>query len=196
MSLDLSKVAGQVTGMVAQLKEGNAGRLERLDFALKAMSNVDFDKLSRKVANSRTTWLVAGLVESLAKTSPALLRPADFTVLATDGSQIDVDRHQAARCFLINIGSVLLKYGTSPDARLESFPRLYSGDKDMVIAQQVRGTANRLSKGLCSASNEASTNVPAWRKWARDCPRIVRYWHCSTGRLSCGGWPAATTPIS
>jgi len=156
--------------MVAQLKEGNAGRLERLDFALKAMSNVDFDKLSRKVANSRTTWLVAGLVDSLAKTSPALLRPADFTVLATDGSQIDVDRHQAARCFLINIGSVLLKYGTSPDARLESFPRLYSGDKDMVIApasmrdreQAIEGTLLGIKRSVdeCARLAEMGERLP------------------------------------
>jgi hypothetical protein len=54
--------------------------------------------------------------------------------LATDGSHIDVDRHKSTRCYLINIGAVILGYGTRPDARLDSFPQLYFGEEDLVIA--------------------------------------------------------------
>jgi GNAT superfamily N-acetyltransferase len=54
--------------------------------------------------------------------------------VATDGSNIDVDRHKSTRCYLINIGSVVLGYGAQPGARLESSPTLYFGDEDLVIA--------------------------------------------------------------
>ncbi|MBN1367569.1 MAG: DNA double-strand break repair nuclease NurA [Dehalococcoidales bacterium] len=136
MSLDLSKVANQITGMVSQLKEGSAGRQERLNNAWQTMQSADSEKLKRKIAKSKTTWLVAGLVDSLSQTYPCPRSPDDFTVLATDGSHIDVDRHRNARCFLINIGTVVLTYGTKPDAKLAGYPHLYSGETEMVIAPE------------------------------------------------------------
>ena len=54
-------------------------------------------------------------------------------MIATDGSHIEVDRHQAVRCFLLNISHVVLRYGSEPDAVLESVPQLYAEDKDMVL---------------------------------------------------------------
>lgn len=36
---------------------------------------------------------------------------ADYAACAVDGSQIYPDRHQGVRCYLINIGSVTIKYG-------------------------------------------------------------------------------------
>ena len=46
--------------------------------------------------------------------------PAEHTVLATDGSQIEPDRHAAFPCYLINLGQVVLRYGPQPYARLSS----------------------------------------------------------------------------
>ena len=59
--------------------------------------------------------------------------PLDFTVVATDGSHIDVDRHHGINCYLINVGSVALTYGAHPDAVLESQPAVYSDKADLVI---------------------------------------------------------------
>ena len=170
MSLDLSKVANQITGMVSQLKQGSAERQERLNYALQTMQSADFEKLKKKVAKSKTTWLVAGLVDGLDKTYPCPTSPADFTVLATDGSHIDVDRHHNARCFLINIGTVVLKYGTSPDAKLASHPHLYSGDTEMVIApekardreQVIEGTLLGIKRGVdeCAYLAELAGEMP------------------------------------
>ena len=136
MSLDLTKVASQVGGMVAKLKAGLNERQERLQYALGTMRSQanDIDSLKRKIASSKTTWLVAGLVDGLDRNYKAPPLPAEFTVIATDGSHIDVDRHRSARCYLINIGSVVLRYGASPTAVLDSFPSLYAGDEDLVIA--------------------------------------------------------------
>jgi len=135
MSLDLTKVASQVGGMVARLKAGGEERQRRLNYALEVLHNraTDLEHLKRKVASSKTTWLVAGLVDGLDQHYKAPSCPEEFTVIATDGSHIDVDRHKSTRCYLINIGSAVIHYGTDPSASLDSFPCLYSGDEDLVI---------------------------------------------------------------
>ncbi len=142
MSLDLAKVASQVEGMVARLKAGGKQRRERLRYALDTLHNkaTDLDYLRRKIASSKTTWLVAGLVDGLDQHYKLPPCPEEFTIIATDGSHIDVDRHKSTRCYLINIGSVILHYGANPGALLDSSPCLYSGDEDLVIAPaMVRG---------------------------------------------------------
>ena len=110
MSLDLTKVASQVGGMVASLKAGSEERRNRLQQALATLHSQagDIERLTRKVASSRTTWLVAGLVDGLDQHYAAPPLPAEFTILATDGSHIDVDRHRSTRCYLINIGAAVL----------------------------------------------------------------------------------------
>lgn len=147
--LDLGSVAPQVNSMVARLKSAAAERQARLDRALSTLRNQAgrMDELRSKLAASRTTWLVAGLVEGLDGRYVPLPVPDDFAVLATDGSHIDVDRHQTARCFLINIGAVTLRYGSRPDAVLESFPRLYFEDHDLVIPSTGRGERDQLIEG-------------------------------------------------
>jgi len=135
MSLDLTKVVSQVGGMVARLKAGSKERENRLQYALDTLHNQvgDIENLARKIDSSKTTWLVAGLVDGLDRCYQALPIPDEFTIVATDGSHIDVDRHKSARCYLLNIGTVVLQYGVSPTATLDSFPHLYSEDEDLVI---------------------------------------------------------------
>ena len=136
MSLDLTRVASQVGEMLSRLKVDLSEREQHLQFALDTMSSQadNIEDLKRKIAAGRTTWLVADPLDGLEGHYQAPPLPDEFSVLATDGSHIDVDRHQSARCYLINIGGVVLQYGASPDARLGSFPRLYAGDEELVIA--------------------------------------------------------------
>ncbi len=137
MALDLTKVASQVGGMVASLKAGSEERQKHLQYALEVTGNaaIDLDSLKKKIAASKgkTTWLVAGLADGLNCHYEAPPLPPEFTVLASDGSHIDVDRHKSTRCYLINIGTAALHYGAAPDATLDSFPHLYSEDEDLVI---------------------------------------------------------------
>jgi GNAT superfamily N-acetyltransferase len=135
MSLDLTKVAAQVGSMVARLKAGGRDREERLQNALNVLNDksLDLERLGKKIEVSKTTWLVAGLVDGLSPHYKSPPIPPDFSVIATDGSNIDVDRHKSTRCYLINIGGVVLSYGSQPGAMLESSPALYFGDEDLVI---------------------------------------------------------------
>ena len=100
MSLDLTKIASQVIAMISGLKDARQERQQRLQFALDTLSDraIDIDRLKKKIATSRTTWLVAELVDGLDKRYPSPPVPADFTVIGSDGSHIDVDRHRSNRC--------------------------------------------------------------------------------------------------
>jgi len=177
MSLDLTKLVSQVGDMVARLKAGRREREERLQHARDALGSAaeDLEALGNKIAASRTTWLVAHLVDGLDGRYVAPPVPADFTVVATDGSHIDVDRHRAARCYLINIGSVVLRYGGSPAAALDSRPRLYAGDDDLAITapgmrgreQPIEGALLGIKRGvdeclrLAELAGEAPPAMPA-----------------------------------
>jgi hypothetical protein len=136
MSLDLTKVAAQVGNMVARLKASGEQRQRRLQKALDTINDnsLDIERLKTKIDSSQTTWLVAGLVDGLNPHYKPPPLPQEFSVIATDGSHIDVDRHQPTRCYLINIGAVALGYGENPRAFLDSFPALYFGDEELVIA--------------------------------------------------------------
>ena len=135
MSLDLTKTAAQVISMITGLKNRRTEQENHLQNALKTIGDpaIDLEALKKKIKDGKTTWLVAGIEAGLNEKYPLPAGPSDFTVIATDGSHIEVDRHHATRCFLINIGAVVLTYGSKPDALLSSTPRLYSEDKDLVI---------------------------------------------------------------
>lgn len=135
MALDLTKMAAQVGEMLCRSKDRQRQRQEHLLQALRILrqSSSDFERLQRKIEASKATWLVAGLVESPGNSYPLPRLPAEFTVLASDGSHIDIDRHHAARCNVINTGGVTLHYGDKPYAELENQPRLYDLDSDLVV---------------------------------------------------------------
>ncbi|MBA7524010.1 hypothetical protein ES705_16147 [subsurface metagenome] len=172
MSLDLTKVVAQVGGMVARLRAGVEERQKRLQRTLDVLHGQSdtIDRLTRKIAASKTTWLVAGLVDGLDPHYKASPTPTEFTIIATDGSHIDVDRHKSTRCYLINIGTVILHYGASPGATLDSFPYLYSGDKELVIAptnvkgreQPIEGTLLGIKRSVdeCHQLVELAAELP------------------------------------
>jgi len=150
MSLDLTKVAAQVGSMVARLKAGGEERQKRLKSALDILKDksINFEQLKRKIDSSKTTWLVAGLVDGLDQHYSPTSLPENFTVIATDGSHIDVDRHKSTRCYLINIGTVVLGYGSKPQALLDSFPSLYFSDEELVIAPDGAKGREQLIEGV------------------------------------------------
>ncbi|MCJ7425997.1 MAG: DNA double-strand break repair nuclease NurA [Dehalococcoidales bacterium] len=172
MSLDLTKVAAQVGNMVARLKASDEERRRRLQTALDTLNDksLDLEGLKKKIESSQTTWLVAGLTDGLSPRYKAPPLPPEFSILATDGSHIDVDRHQSTRCYLINIGAVVLDYGANPRAFLDSFPSLYFGDEELVIApdgakgraQPIEGALLGIKRGVdeCRRLAELAKELP------------------------------------
>jgi len=93
--------------------------------------------------------------------------PRNSRSFATDGSHIDVDRHQPTHCYLINIGGVVLRYGAKPEAALDSVPHLYASDEDLFITSPEMQGRNSLSRARCWASSAVSKNANGWRNYAR-----------------------------
>jgi len=56
----------------------------------------------------------AGFMEDPRTVFAAPPPPASYRVLATDGSQIAIDRHEVASCYVINVGTVRIEYGERP----------------------------------------------------------------------------------
>ena len=77
-------------------------------------------------------------MEPAALTAAYPARPPQITVIATDGSQIFPDRNEIASCFLINLGYVVITYGTRERSILDSDPLLFYEDADMYQARSGR----------------------------------------------------------
>jgi hypothetical protein len=153
MSLDLTAVAAQVIAMIAGFKDRRAEDVKHLQYALETLNSpaIDLEDLKKKIKAAKTTWLVAEIVEGLNQRYPLPPLPPDFTVIAADGSHIDVDRHQSTRCYLINIGAVVIMYGSKPDAILTNTPQLYSDDKDLVITTPGGGREQAVEGNILGA---------------------------------------------
>lgn len=150
MSLDLNKVAAQIEGMAENLKAEQKDREGHLGQALEVLrlTSRDAARLRKKIEGSKTTWLVAGITNELSGSHKPVPCPPDFAVIAVDGSHIDVDRHTSARCCLINIGSVVLRYGQKPDAILCTEPSLYASERDLTIVDPLGSGAQPIERDL------------------------------------------------
>ena len=173
MSLDLSKIVEQITSMVASLKSHRDERQQQINHALdilRSQSN-NTEQLEKKIEASKLTWLAAHIVEPIDRSYQPQPLPDEFTVIATDGSHIDVDRHQPTHCYLINIGGVVLRYGPHPDAMLDSVPHLYASDEELVITspgmqgreQPIEGTLLGIKRSVeeCKRLAELAAELPA-----------------------------------
>ncbi len=149
MALDLNKTATQIGEMATRIRERRSDWETRLQTASRTLAVVEASFIEEKRQQSKVeeTWLVPEVSGSVSGhyTPPPL--PPDFSVLAVDGSHIDVDRHTAARCYLINIGGCTFTYGSESDATLFSRPRLYADDEDLVIRSPETATREQIVEG-------------------------------------------------
>jgi hypothetical protein len=171
MPLEFSKVAAQIENMVAKVGLEGEERRGRLARALKLFAEADADALIAKIASCNAPWPVAGIAHGFNQQYNPPNCPQEFTVLATDGSHIEVDRHNSVRCYLINIGSVAIHYGTEPDAQIASEARVYFGD-DLALTDPVSGRVELIEGTLlgvkrsiaeCSALADVVSEQPPGR---------------------------------
>ena len=135
MPLDLGETALQLEMAARQMGRSQGDREERLAAFLQAVGQVDPD-----AAQSRTQYtpgrpfLAAQVEVSLLGSHGPTEIPPDWSVLAVDGSHIDVDRHLPVGCYLINLGGCSLTYGADPDAQLFSRPHLAWQPDELYLA--------------------------------------------------------------
>src|SRR5215217_5340484 len=142
MGLDLSVLSHQVRVMSVSLATEASDTQQRTTLALGRYleESADYDLWAQAADLSRETaaWLLARPIEPLNATYDLPPRPDEYALVATDGSQIDVERHGMAACYVINIGRVFLRYGARPAAKLSSRPSLYFREEDLYLSDGVR----------------------------------------------------------
>ncbi len=131
--LDFGVLKRQIDRMASERKNLEDDFFERIDLALSEMARWEdaWEALSGKIASSRTSWLVARPGGPFGEANPVPERPAEVTVIASDGSQIFPDRHEVSNCYLINIGYVAIHYGTGERPVMASRPTLFYREEDL-----------------------------------------------------------------
>ncbi|MFN0070062.1 MAG: DNA double-strand break repair nuclease NurA [Chloroflexota bacterium] len=140
MPLDALQVGAQVRALSAHLESRREFHRNRLPVAREVLLRQAQDWERLAVLAQRSTSRLATPIEPLDAILDAPGAPASYTVLATDGSQIEPDHHGIAEYFLINLGTVSIRYGPAPDARLETNAQLFFEDKDRFITDGSSGS--------------------------------------------------------
>ncbi len=145
MALDLSALSRQVRTMSGSLMVDASDKRNRLlqvrERYLQESAAYDAWAEAANLSQETAAWLLARPVEPLNRIHDLPTRPPSYALVATDGSQIDMERHGMAMCYVINIGRVFLRYGERPAAKLSSTPALYYQDEDLYLIDGVRRVA-------------------------------------------------------
>lgn len=139
--LDLGQIVAEIESLAAETT-GRALRLRgqvAVAVSQARMPQPAWREQFPRIAQSETRWLTAiphgDPPASIATRIPPPAPPARYTALATDGSQIPLDRHEIAPCYVINIGEIALHYGADERPRLSTRASLYYKDADVLLDQ-------------------------------------------------------------
>src|SRR5438105_10367197 len=135
MPLDLLDLSTQVRQMGELVAHRRADEVRRLDL-LESMLAEYRDRWEELADRAETVQeRVAVPTGPLDERVPPQARPASYTAMATDGAEIDPDRHGGGGDFyLINVGRVRIPYGQPErDVELRSVSTLGYTDEDLFI---------------------------------------------------------------
>src|SRR3712207_2462047 len=110
MGLDLTALSRQVRAMSGSLATEATDKQQRQSLALgryleETAAYATWGQAA-DLSYDNSAWLLARPIEPLNAIHDLPPRPADYALVATDGSQIDVERHGMVACYVINIGRV------------------------------------------------------------------------------------------
>jgi hypothetical protein len=142
MALDLTTLSQQVRQMsdtlALSVNETAARVTHVLNVCLEQTGSESHWTQAANLSRETAAWLLAVPVEPLDTVRDVPAQPTSYSLAASDGSQIDIDRHGVAACYLINTGRVYLRYGEQPAARLSSLPLLCYRDEDLYLSDGAR----------------------------------------------------------
>lgn len=137
MTLDMLALGGQVRSMSGALRDELTALPARIDRAraLLAEEAAEWEYWRDVVEEQSGTaaWLTAQPLERYDAVYELPSCPGAYVVAASDGSQLDIDHHGVAACYVINIGTAVLQYGPESCFRAQSQPTLGYRDEDLVI---------------------------------------------------------------
>ena len=136
MSLDLVQALAKLQEKTAHIMNRHSeGSIQAIK-AINLLSSLSHEEIMQKAQSGKFTWMAAEIHTSLAGKYTKPAKPNNYKVMAVDGSQIDVSRHAPLMYHLINIGKVILTYGESSSAVLESKPEIAVSENELYIEDQ------------------------------------------------------------
>lgn len=119
--------------------------------------------------------------EDLSTVYPVTPTIKEYYALSVDGSQVYPDRHQGTSCFLINIGTVVIKYGAQELVTFDSRPQVFTGQYNEDVPDLSRDTVNCLRQAhefsagqeLLATYKDANPEVPRLLL----CDGSLIFWH-------------------
>jgi hypothetical protein len=174
MTLDMLKVSRQVAEMarvMAHTLRQRGPRLAEARAILDARAG-EWESMAELAAASkrRLPRPLGPLDERHAVGAP----PLNHVVIATDGSQIEPDRHSGADFFLLNVGWAVVRYGANPFAELTSEPALFYEPDDTYITHGQRRVPiqdRHLAAKRAGMEIERAARLAA--AWQREEPDLV-----------------------
>jgi NurA domain-containing protein len=133
LSLKFDEVAREIGAMSSHAAAWRVDVEARIARALEGWGSAADapDRVAAKIGAARTSWLLARPAEPPGRYPLPEMEPSAWRALATDGSQIEVSRHEIAPCYLVNVGEVVLEYGARAGAKLASKPLLRYAPEDL-----------------------------------------------------------------
>lgn len=131
--LDLSKLNGQINEMTFDFENQIAEFNSRLKEVKSLFEDFDRDPLEwiSKIDSDNGHFFVAFPRENLSSSYELPILDSLYSVFATDGSQIELDTHEVALCYVINTGLVAIHYDGKTAPYLNSVPELFYRDDDI-----------------------------------------------------------------
>ena len=134
-----------------------------------------------KCVQAQSNWLVPCWHEALETVISIEPFEGPYEILALDGSQIYPDKHQGTSCFLVNIGSVVLRYGYKGSIPVVLHSQPY------VFLPEDAGDLNPMDVVNCKRQelelNDAITCVQQMRNVVQEKPTVflfdgsLIFWH-------------------
>ena len=171
MPLDLGETALQLDRATQRMGRTRNDRANRLASLLQRAGQVDLDTARFKTRYDPGRPYLAAQVENglLGCHAPADT-PPDWSVLAVDGSHIDVDRHLPVSCYLINLGGCALTYGSDPGARLFNSPHLAWEPEELYLPDPQNPTREEPITGSVLGMIRTVQELERLAESVEDCP--------------------------
>lgn len=83
--------------------------------------------LPYKIAGASVSWPLPSWQGAIDEIIPVAASAGNYDLFSVDGSQIYPDRHSGISCYLINVGTVALRYGHEKPVTFATEPFVFSG---------------------------------------------------------------------
>jgi len=133
--LDLLHLAAQIDEMIGESEEKKRKYSSLINHALELLHEFDKrpDLWIQKINSDNRHFFVAFPQGNITDTHSLPQSYAHHTVIAVDGSQIDVDTHEVALCYVLNAGKIVIHYGTGDPPFLSTFSKLFFKEEDLYM---------------------------------------------------------------